>query len=297
MSEQAKKNMAVWDKVSKTDPSGTRPITDGFLKGKTAIASLLPVKMATETFGPVGIGWGYEILEERFDAGEHVYTKPKEGSGIEPLLLGIEQLHTMKVRVWAKWEGEMMEAVHFGHTSRMYRSKWGISVDDEYAKKSLSDAVKKALSMFGVNADIYLGEFEDIDYVNMLREEMEIDKADNKEAKRAELDAEYEEWKTTNARLMQDSSQISELDGLYTSAVRKAGRRKDDEYIKTANAIWKERALHFISTAPTYAKLEYAYKAANAKAKGWRDSDWKKKMSDLVIQRKAELEKEATEAA
>lgn len=288
-------NMAIWNQASRTDPAATKPITEGYLKGKTAIAALLPVKMATEIFGPVGIGWGYEIIEERFDAGEHIYTTPKDGG--EPLLLGIAQLHTMLVKVWANWNGEKLEATHYGHTPRLYRSKWGISTDDEYAKKSLSDAVKKALSMFGVNADIYLGEFDDQGYVDELRQDMAIEKADHKEAEVAKQRADYDEWKISNTKLMQEATQISMLEGLYVAAVRKSNRWNDTPYVLTVNEVWKERAISFVENAATLSKLEAIYKAAANKARGWNDENWKKMLDEKTQARKQALSQGEVTAA
>ena len=53
-----KPNMAIWEAVSVTDPSHTKKVNQR--GGFTAISAHYQVMRATEQFGPVGIGWGYE---------------------------------------------------------------------------------------------------------------------------------------------------------------------------------------------------------------------------------------------
>jgi hypothetical protein len=55
---------------------------------------------------------------------------------------------------------------HFGQTTFVGKNKNGYFTDEEAPKKSLTDAIGKALSMLGFSADIYLGLFDDNKYVN-----------------------------------------------------------------------------------------------------------------------------------
>src|SRR4051812_49156018 len=59
----------LWDSVCKTDPAHTKAFsrTGGF-KG-TAIKPYRLIRRATETFGPVGIGWGWEEVATDYRAG------------------------------------------------------------------------------------------------------------------------------------------------------------------------------------------------------------------------------------
>ncbi|MEI0746852.1 hypothetical protein VUS79_33065, partial [Pseudomonas aeruginosa] len=61
-------NMAIWDQVKETDTRYTRQAK---LNGQdmTSINGLYIVRRATELFGPVGKGWGWKVLVERFDEG------------------------------------------------------------------------------------------------------------------------------------------------------------------------------------------------------------------------------------
>ena len=50
-------------------------------------------------------------------------------------------------------------------TEVVSRDKRGIVTDSEFAKKSLTDALTKAASWLGFSADIHLGKFDDVRYV------------------------------------------------------------------------------------------------------------------------------------
>ena len=72
--------------------------------------------------------------------------------------------HTMKIMLWYNHAGARGEIIAFGHTKYLYASKFGLSVEEEPSKKSLTDATTKALSSLGFSADVYLGMFEDNEY-------------------------------------------------------------------------------------------------------------------------------------
>ncbi|MDD1149777.1 hypothetical protein M5G25_15895 [Pseudomonas sp. TNT2022 ID357] len=62
-------NLALWEEVEKTDPKFTKEYTGpGGFTG-TAVNAQYLAKRATEKFGPCGTGWGYDVIEERFDIG------------------------------------------------------------------------------------------------------------------------------------------------------------------------------------------------------------------------------------
>ncbi|WP_313052906.1 hypothetical protein, partial [Pantoea piersonii] len=60
--------MQLWDAVQATDPSATKEATVSGQK-ITSISGQHMIRRATEMFGPVGIGWGWSVVEERFDQG------------------------------------------------------------------------------------------------------------------------------------------------------------------------------------------------------------------------------------
>lgn len=128
---------------------------------------------ATEIFGPFGIGWGVDVLEERFDPGiplmEGIIDSAGRETGKKVMRDGDGKIltslnHTMKIMLWYNHAGARGEIIAFGHTKYLYASKFGLSVEEEPSKKSLTDATTKALSSLGFSADVYLGMFEDNEY-------------------------------------------------------------------------------------------------------------------------------------
>ena len=166
--------MLLWDSVSTTDMGQTKTAkVDG--NNLTSISGQYFIQKATEAWGVVGVGWGYEIVDERLDDSGPIY-KDKEQA--EFLCDG--KLHTIIVKVWYMEGDKRSETVpHYGHTKFIYKSSWGFTVDYEYAKKSLTDALKKCLSMFGFCADIYLGKFDDPQYRENSQHQIAIDNAEN----------------------------------------------------------------------------------------------------------------------
>jgi hypothetical protein len=146
-------NLDLWHAVEKTDPGQVKPITGKSYGGTSPKPHYLVLK-ATETFGPCGIGWGYTIVDERIEDA------------------GAEKLSIARVRVWYKWKGERGEVEHVGGTQFSgVRSSGKPFADEDAPKKSVTDALVKALSMIGFAGDIFMGRYDDSKYVNELREE------------------------------------------------------------------------------------------------------------------------------
>jgi hypothetical protein len=150
-------NMSIWSQVEKTAPEATKSAK---VNGQqiTSISGQHMIKRATEVFGPVGIGWGWTVAEERFDQGGEIRNDKGE-------LIGHEVGHTIRVKLWFMQGDKRGEVEQYGCTPFTYKSKWGVTTDTEAPKKSLTDAVKKALAMLGFSADIFLGLYDDRDYV------------------------------------------------------------------------------------------------------------------------------------
>lgn len=151
-------NLALWRSVEKTPLEHTKPITGKSYSGNSPKPHYL-IHRATETFGPCGLGWGFTV-EERIEDGAWL----AEGF--------YEKLHIAKVRVWFKWNGERGEVEHIGGTVFSGRRKNGQAFSDEDApKKSVTDALVKALSMIGFAGDIFMGRYDDSKYVAELKNE------------------------------------------------------------------------------------------------------------------------------
>jgi len=147
-------NLDLWNKVEKTDPKHTKAITGKSYQGTSPKPHYL-VHKATETFGPIGIGWGFTIVDERIEEGA-----------------GGERMHIARVKVWYEWEGKRGEVEHIGGTQFSgTRSSGKPFTDEDAPKKSVTDALVKALSMIGFAGDIFMGRYDDSKYVNDLKRE------------------------------------------------------------------------------------------------------------------------------
>jgi len=181
-----KENLRIWSSIPKTDRSYTQNANvDG--NKQTSVNGLYMVKLATEALGPIGEAWGYAIDSERYDN-----TKPvmivndgkkeilKDGDSIV-----WEQNHTLLLTLW---HGDRSNTIQqYGHTKFRYMKSDGskMIIDNEAPKKSVTDALKKCLSLLGVCADVYMGLFDDAHYVSAAETENSLKKADDN-------DAEYE---------------------------------------------------------------------------------------------------------
>jgi len=132
-----KTNMELWDKVKTSDPKSLKEVSYG-ARHFTAISAYHQILKATETWGPVGKGWGWFVLNHMTDS---IPQHP--------------DLCTVGIRIWYK--GNISGGFPiFG--SCKWMGKGGI--DHEAPKKALTDAITKGLSYLGFNADIFLQELK-----------------------------------------------------------------------------------------------------------------------------------------
>jgi hypothetical protein len=151
-------NTALWDSVCKTDPSFTKNFSrSGGFKG-TAISPMYLMRRATEKFGPIGIGWGFHELEHKI----------------------VEGVWFSQVQMWYQLDGQRGLISQWGATTMVNERSSGKFVDEEAAKKSVTDAVTKCLSYLGFGADIHMGLYDDIKYVNELKAEIQAEKKQEK---------------------------------------------------------------------------------------------------------------------
>jgi hypothetical protein len=151
MTEQPNR-LAIWNAVEQTDPDYTKSFNrGGGFKGTSTNATYL-AKKATNQFGPIGIGWGYNVIDETYQPGQDK-----------------DIIHVVRIKLWYEWNGKRGEIEHFGQTQFVGKNKNGYYTDEEAPKKSLTDAVSKCLSLLGFAADIHLGMYDDNRYVNDLK--------------------------------------------------------------------------------------------------------------------------------
>ncbi|OOL08835.1 hypothetical protein BXQ27_34365, partial [Klebsiella aerogenes] len=75
-----------------------------------------------------------------------------------------EQNHSIRIRLWYQNGDEEGSVIAYGATPYMFKTKNGIKCDGEAQKKSLTDALKKALSLLGFSADVWLGLYDTPEY-------------------------------------------------------------------------------------------------------------------------------------
>ena len=134
----------LWDMVSKTDPNMAKEANNGRFKF-TSIDPQYQLLCATKQFGPYGHRWGLRNF---------IWTQ-MTAQGDCPVL--------------------MLEAEFFypdPNTGDMV--SFPIAVDgklkpgDDIVKKLITSARSKALSFLGFNADVFMGKFDDAEYVRDL---------------------------------------------------------------------------------------------------------------------------------
>lgn len=139
-------NLGLWDALKRTDPKATKPFQRaGGFRG-TQIDPVFRIQLMTETFGPVGKGWGFEQLEWTI----------------------AERMVFICLRAW--YVDPSTGEKHFtgpqwGGTELVRRNRDGTErPDDEAFKMSTTDALGKCLLQIGVSADVYMGQFDDSKY-------------------------------------------------------------------------------------------------------------------------------------
>ena len=234
------KNMQIWNRVEKTD---TRYTKDAKVGGQqiTSLNGTAMIMKATEIFGPVGIGFGWTVLEERFDKGAEIFV----GEGDKRATLGFELNHTVKIRFWIKQGGERGEFEQYGCTPYLYKSKYGTTTDGEAPKKSLTDAIKKSLSMLGFSADVFLGMFDDKDYVNALADEQAIEQAEDKVAEEERQRLERLEYIASVIESLKNAKTPKELKSFHDVAVRRLTLRNDNKAVTRIVREYDEQKTRF----------------------------------------------------
>jgi len=144
-------NKALWQRAFVTDPRAVKPITGKQYSGNSPKPYWI-VERLTDEFGPCGIGWGFTILNERFE---------QFGEG-----KNAEALHVAVVRFWYVMGDKRGEFEQVGQTRAAYTtSKDRFMVDEDAPKKSVTDALVKCASYLGFAGDIFSGMWDDSKYV------------------------------------------------------------------------------------------------------------------------------------
>lgn len=225
--EHAQDNLKIWRSVMRTDPRFTKQMTGTGFEG-TSINAEYMIMRATEIFGPIGSRWGFEILEDRMIPGapfsEPVYEDKKfignrmlrDGDGT----LIFEQNHSLKIRFWYQTETDEGSVHAYGATPYMFKTKHGIKCDGEAQKKSLTDALKKALSLLGFSADVWLGLYDLPEYQAENSTEFAIKNASDKAEDVTRLRNELDEKLTRVANTIENAVSTNEAKKVFDTLAR-----------------------------------------------------------------------------
>lgn len=137
-------NLRHWERFDDIDPKYTKPITGKAYKGTSPNPQYV-IKCLTEIFGPVGEGFGWDVVAEDFTP------------------MGDELLHWCRIKFWHTDRANTFDS--YGQTKAIMKTRNGLMSDEDAPKKSLTDAVIKAASQIGVAANIFLGRWDDQKYV------------------------------------------------------------------------------------------------------------------------------------
>ena len=143
-------NLRHWNQHADIDPRFTKPITGKQYKGTSPNPQYI-IKCLTDIFGPVGEGFGWDVVAEDFTP------------------MGDEVLHWCRIKFWHSDRANTYDS--YGQTKALMKTKNGLMLDEDAPKKSLTDAVIKAASHVGIASNIFLGRWDDQKYVAQVAQE------------------------------------------------------------------------------------------------------------------------------
>lgn len=133
-------NLEIYNKVRSVPDNAQKPIESGRLKGKTDINPMWRIKVLTDTFGPCGFGWKYEITDKRLERNAET----------------AELSAFVDINLYVKWNDEWSAPIPgTGGSAFVSQEKNGLHTSDECFKMALTDALSVACKALGVGADVY----------------------------------------------------------------------------------------------------------------------------------------------
>jgi len=140
-------NLEHWNALCRPPEGALKQIKGGRLKGMTDINPQWRYKVMTEHFGPVGIGWAFEIVRTWC-----------EGATDEVCAFA-------EIKLFIKHDGEWSQPIPgMGGSKLLAQETNGRHVSDECFKMAVTDALSVAMKTVGVAADIYAGFFDGSKY-------------------------------------------------------------------------------------------------------------------------------------
>ena len=178
---ETKNNLELWNKVEKTNPKYTKKAKVGGMN-ITAIAPQYQIMQVTEQFGIYGEKWGFKDIKLSYDLVEKCNLVVFKGTFFFP-------------------NGEF-EIIN---SCKLYMDRALTMVDDNFAKKIETDTLTKAISKLGFNADIFMGKFDDVRYVEEANAHFNPIKKPSEKLKECKTQVELKEVFTSLTRTEQDA--------------------------------------------------------------------------------------------
>lgn len=168
-------NLKLWKEVEKTNPAYTKNANVGGNK-ITSISPQYQIMNVTEKFGSYGKTWGFKDIELDYslvnvpfkrEKTEGVYPN-KKVVGLEDAFMGLVVFKA--IFFYPDGQFPIINSISLFTNNEMTK------IDDNFAKKVETDALTKAISKLGFNADIFMGKFDDVRYVEEMKKEFNANK-------------------------------------------------------------------------------------------------------------------------
>ena len=196
-------NMKIWESVCKTDSEYTKKVNQR--GGYTAIDATYQQMKATELFGSYGLGWGLREIAYDFTLFEA----------------------TKMVLCHAVFFYKLDGAEASFPISNAINAMLGVAKPDEdFCKKLETNTISKALSRLGFSADVFLGLFDDQEYIAQLKTEEAIAKAEDKDAEISAKRAEANDYILRHLETIKKGVSINEVKGIAKAATLHLSRQK-----------------------------------------------------------------------
>jgi len=208
MTHNENSNIILWEAVKETNPKFTKPVTQG-KRTYTSICSTYQAQIATEKFGLYGKGWGLSKSKFNWEIFEQ--------SGM--VIHEAEFFYT--------WEGE--KTTFDLHNAQAIKGKYrdgGEKWDADFAKKVETNTISKALAKLGFSADIFMGKFEDQDYLEEQRLKAGMESIEMEPDVLAEKKKEFFKWCEDQINAYPSYNE-SALKGVYNDNMKKARAKCD----------------------------------------------------------------------
>lgn len=185
-------NLELWNKVEKTNPKYTKKAKVGG-NNITAISPQFQIMNATEQFGSYGRKWGFTNIKYDYSLTN------------TPIKISITDYNTKAVSVVDTILGLVgFKATFFypegqfeiSNSIKIFTDNKHSKIDDNYAKKLETDTLTKALSKLGFNADIFLGKFDDVRYLEDVTNEFKAKEIEENKGNLERLTAKLNACKT-----------------------------------------------------------------------------------------------------